>query len=456
MDLLNGKIKTTYFRYLASAFGSALIGCIYSLVDLAVVGQYQGPDGAAALAVVAPLWNIIFSLGLFTGIGGSVIFSAIRGKSSDGDDGNEYFTVAVVYSVVLGVVAWIALLLFERPVLTFFGASDESILELACTYLRPIKYVFPLFLFNQMLSSFLRNDGDPLLATIGVLAGGIFNIFGDIFFTFGLNMGIFGAGLATALGSVISFIVLLMHFFKKNNTLKLVRPSGCMKKICEISSAGFSSFFVDVAMGILTVVFNRQIMKYLGSDALAVYGTIINISTFAQCCSYSVGQAAQPIFSVNYGAGKPSRIKETLKYALLTSAVVAVFWTGLSLAVPNMYIRVFMSPTDSILEIAPAIIRTYSVSFLLLPFNVFSTYFFQSIMRPVAAFVVSVARGLVISGTLILTLPLITPSAVWLAMPITEAVVVIFVAVMVIKYMRDLLKTEKIEPTTDSTSTEQG
>ena len=76
MDLLNGKIKPLYFKYLSAAFGSALISSIYGMVDMAMVGQYQGPDGTAALAVVAPVWNVIYSLGLLTGIGGSVIFSA--------------------------------------------------------------------------------------------------------------------------------------------------------------------------------------------------------------------------------------------------------------------------------------------------------------------------------------------------------------------------------------------
>ena len=75
MDLLNGKIKPLYFKYLSAAFGSALISSIYGMVDMAMVGQYQGPDGTAALAVVAPVWNVIYSLGLLTGIGGSVIFS---------------------------------------------------------------------------------------------------------------------------------------------------------------------------------------------------------------------------------------------------------------------------------------------------------------------------------------------------------------------------------------------
>lgn len=192
-------------------------------------------------------------------------------------------------------------------------------------------------------------------------------------------------------------------------------------------------------MGILTVLFNRQIMKYLGANALAVYGPIIQVSTFIQCCAYSVGQAAQPIISTNYGAGKGERIKETLRLALGTTALFGIFWTALSMACPNLYIRIFMTPTQEILDIAPAIIRTYALSFLLLPFNIFSTYYFQAIMKPSAAFVASVARGLVISGLLILLLPIITGSdSLWFAMPITEAVTAIYAAMIIRKYTRAL------------------
>ena len=441
MDFLRGSIKQIYFKYLAAAFGSAMITSIYSIVDMAMVGQYQGPDGTAALAVAAPVWNIIYSLGLLTGIGGSVVFSIERGSSArhTGSE-NQYFTVAVIGSVFLAGLAWAALLLLEVPLLSFFGA-DQVLLPLAQQYLKPIKFVFPLFLFNQMLAAFLRNDSDPTLATIAVLSGGVFNVFGDWFFVFPCNMGMYGAGLATAIGSVVSFCVMLTHFLKRSNTLRLVKPTSFFRRLSKITVTGFSSFFIDVAMGILTILFNRQIMKYLGADALAVYGPVINVSTLVQCCAYSVGQAAQPIISTNYGAGRSSRIRATLRLALGTTVFFGTFWTVLGMACPNLFIRIFMSPTAAILEIAPAIIRTYAVSFLLLPFNMFSTYYFQAISQPAASFAVSVARGLVISGLLILFLPIMfRADAIWLAMPITEFLVAIYVAIRIRRATAELPK----------------
>ena len=107
LDFLNGKIKSIYFKYLSAAFCSALITSIYSIVDMAMAGQYQGPDGTAALAVVAPVWNIIYSLGLLMGIGGSVIFSTKRGgREKAGDAENAYFTASIIGSILLSVLAW--------------------------------------------------------------------------------------------------------------------------------------------------------------------------------------------------------------------------------------------------------------------------------------------------------------------------------------------------------------
>lgn len=443
MDFLQEKVKTLYFKYLAAAFGSALISSIYSIVDMAMVGQYHGPDGSAALAVVAPVWNIIYSFGLLMGIGGSVIFSTIRGREQGQErKSNEYFTASVIGSVILAAVIWLLIIFFDRELLMMFGAQGNS-LTIGLEYVAPIKYAIPLFLFNQMLAAYLRNDKNPALATGAVLAGGIFNVFGDYFFVFTCDMGAYGAGLATAIGSAITFIVMMTHFFMKKNTLKLVKPAQLPRKLKEITVTGFSTFFIDVAMGILTILFNRQIMNYLGNDALAVYGVIVNISTLAQCCTYSVGQASQPIISTNFGAGRGDRIRRTLKYALGTAAVFSLFWTALSMAAPNLFIRIFMSPTPEVLEIAPGIMRCYCSSFILLPLNIFSTYYFQALMKPKAAFIVSVARGFVLSGILIYLLPAAAGAdSIWFAMPITELTVAIYVICEMVKYTRSL-KTER-------------
>lgn len=240
-------------------------------------------------------------------------------------------------------------------------------------------------------------------------------------------MGIFGAGLATAIGQCLSALIMLTHFGRKKNTLRFVKIEHILQKIGKITVTGFSTGINDLAMGIIGICFNRQIMFHLGSDALAVYGVITQVTIFATCLSYCIGQGAQPIISQNYGAGQYGRIKECLKYALYTCAGFGVFWTMSMMLAPNLIVNLFMNSTPSVMEIAPRILRIYGISYLLLPFNVFATYYFQAIMKSHISVIASLARGLVISGATIMLLPLIfDPNSIWFAMLVTEITVGLF------------------------------
>ncbi len=427
-DLTQGSIKRRYFKYLGATFGGAMISWVYGMVDAAVVGQYQGPQGSAALSIVMPIWTILYSLGLLLGIGGSVNYSYFRAQGK-AEKANAYFTLSLTLTSVIAVICWVGIALFDEPFLRLFGADDE-LLVLAKEYLKPVKYAIPMFPFSQFLAAFLRNDNAPDKATFAVLVGGIFNVFGDIFFVFdfGLGLGIYGAGLATAIGCTMTNVILVSHFFAKKNTLKLNRIFGPIHKTRLVTANGFSSFVSDMAMGIVALLFNRQIMHHFGANALAVFGVIVQVSSVVQCSSYGVGQAIQPIISANYGAGLHGRIREARKYALWTVAVFGIFWTMTMALFPNIYVQIFMSPTEEVLQIAPDIMRIYGIAYLMLPLNILATYYFPSIGKPSTAMAVSLARGIVICGGLVFLLPAVLGSeAIWWVMPITELAVAIYV-----------------------------
>lgn len=437
MNLLSSKIKPMYFQYLAAASGSALVASIFGMVDAMMVGQYHGPEGNAALAVFNPLWSIMFSLGLLAGIGASVLFANARGRK-DEKIAQEYFTLSIIYGLLLSALAMIGIGLFQEPLFRFFGA-DDTLLALAKRYLASILYAIPCCVFSNILSAFLRNDGNPNLATTAVIIGGIFNVFGDYFLVFIMDMGITGAGLATTIGQYIGIFVMLLHFVSKKNTLRFVKPTRALCKLGEITVNGFSTAISDLALGIIGVLFNRQIMKYLGSDALAVYGIITQITAFAQCLAYGAGQAAQPIISQNYGAGQYDRIKECLKYGLYTSVVMGLAWALIMLAAPNFFVYCFMTPTQAVLEIAPGILRAYGISFILLPFNIFATYYFQAVMKANISVISSLARGAVVSGACILLLPMIAGAdSLWYAMLATEVLVAAYGVYHMVKITRKL------------------
>lgn len=437
MDMLKDKVKPLYFKLLASAAGSSFITCIFGFVDAMVVGKYHGPDGTAALAVFIPIWSFMYGLGFITGIGGSVLFSNDRG-SGEKKSSNEYFTVSVIYSLILAVVTFLVIHFFSEPLFRFFGA-DDTLLPLAQKYLQGVKIALPFCIFSNLLAAYLRNDGNAVLATVAVLVGGAFNLFGDIFFVFTCDMGILGAGLATAGSLIISVLIMLTHFLTKKNTLKLVKPTKAIYRFGKITAVGFPTALNDIAAGIIAILFNRQIMKYLNSDALAVYGILTQVTAFVQCCAYSVGQAVQPIMSQNLGAKQNGRIKECLRYGLYTTAAFGVLWTALTLLVPNAFVHFFMTPTESVLAIAPKIIGTYGLSYLLLTFNIFSTYYFQATLHPTASTVVSVGRGLVISSIAIMLLPMaFGGDAIWFAMLVTELAVGAFAAWQMLRCTKQL------------------
>ena len=437
MDLLKSRVGPMYFKYLAAASGSALVASIFGMVDAMMVGKYHGPSGNAALAIFAPLWSLIFSLGLLAGIGGSVIFANKRGSGNE-TEAQEHFALSILYGVALSVLAMLIIGFFNEPLFRFFGADDE-LLAMAKKYLKPIFFAIPCCVFSNILSAYLRNDNNPNLATVAVIVGGVFNCFGDYFCVFVLDLGIFGAGLATATGQYVAIIMMLVHFFRKENTLCFVKPTGLFHKLWSISVIGFPTAISDLAMGIIGILFNRQIMKYLGTDALAVYGILAQITPFAQCLAYGAGQAAQPILSQNLGAGQHERIKECLKYGLYTSIGMGIFWTAVTQFAPNFFVNFFMTPTPAVLEIAPGIIRTYGISYILLPFNLFATYYFQAMMKANISMIASLARGAVISGGMILLLPVIAGAdSIWYSMLITEIMVAGYGVYHMVKCTRTL------------------
>lgn len=437
MELTEKPIKQIFFKYLAAAFGSALVGAIYILVDMAVIGQYAGPTGTAAIALVLPAWSLICSLGILTGIGGSVLYGNAKGKYGT-KQANAMYTAAMIATALLATIIWIFMLFFDKQLLMFMG-SDGELLTIGLEYLKPLKIAVPFFVFSQMLAAFLRNDNDPALATFAVVFTSVLNMIGDYLFTFTFHGGVFGAALATALSNILSVCIMLTHFAKKTNTLKFEKPEKLLSSIGNVFVIGFSVFFVDIAMGIMTMLYNQQILKLLNNDALSVFGAIASLTTVVQCCSYSIGQAAQPILSANFGAKQMDRVRQILKYGILTSFAFGMFWVVLVLGFPNAIIKIFMDATDQVLIITPAIMRKYGISYLFIPFTLFATYYFQSILKSSVSMGISLCRGLLIGAVMLFVLPTIFGAdSIWFATPIAEISVAGVTAVLMWKFTKQL------------------
>lgn len=424
MNFITDNPKQLYSKFLMASMTSALVMSVYSFVDAIAVGQSEGELGAAAMAVITPLYGIIIFLAILCGIGGSVLMSNAKGEGKD-EKGNAYFTASLLIMGLLTAIAWVGLALFHKQIFAFFGA-DETIMPKLMEYAKWLIWTFPVFVIPTFLGSFIRNDGAPTLAMAAVIIGGCINIFGDWFLCFPLGMGMEGAAIASVTGTTVQGLIMCSHFFKKKCGLKLVKPFDISKGVRKILEIGFGASVLDLGVVIISVLMNNQIMKYGGTVELAVYGVAATVASLFQALFSGVGQAIQPLVSVNFGAGENNRVKRFWKMSLTTVIVLGVIFTAIGELFPTQIVRLFVNVTPEMLTVAPTIIRLYFLYFLFLGITVLSTYYLQSIMQDKLSMVIALLRSVVISTLLIFILPLaIDINGVWLALPISELIVAV-------------------------------
>lgn len=424
MELTQAPLGKLFRKYLFSSLGSAVIMSIYAFVDAIAVGQAEGPDGSAAMAVLNPLFGVLVFLALVVGIGGSVLMSAARGEG-DREEGDRWFSASMIVMGVVALIVWLLFLSMQRPILRLFGA-DEALLPLVMRYSRWLLGFSPLVIAAIFLACFVRNDGDPGLAMRAVLIGGAFNILGDWLLVFPLGLGITGAAIATVVSNAIQTVVLCTHFLHKRCTLRLTRPGRLTERLGRIASIGFGAGMLDLANAVLFALLNNQVMRYGGVVYLAVFGAVGTMSSLFQSLFSGVGQALQPIVSVNFGAKEHDRVRGTLRYALAASLTLGVLFMLVGLCAPRAVVRLFMHATPETLAAAGSVIRPYSTVYLFMAVNVTATYFLQSTLRAKQATAVSLLRGLIVSGGMILLMPLaFGMTGIWYAMPAAELLVCI-------------------------------
>lgn len=419
-------------KFLVASLASAAVMSVYSFVDTIAVGQSEGPVGAAAMAVITPLYGVLVFLGILCGVGGSVLYGNARGEGKT-EKANALFTAATGLMAALTILVWIGFAVFHEPVFTFFGA-DAELMPKVMEYARWLIWFLPVFIAPTFISSFIRNDGNPGLAMAAVITGGSINIFGDWFFVFPLGMGMTGAALATVIGTTAQVLIMCSHFFTRKCTLRFVKPNHVKPAIRQTLSIGFGASVLDLGTVILAIIMNNQIMRYGDTNALAIYGVVATITSLFQALFCGVGQAIQPIVSANCGAMRQDRIKQIWKLSFRTVVIMGIIFTGIGELFPEQITHLFMDATPEVIAAAPSIIRPFFFIFLFLGITVLSTYHLQSIMHGTVSMIVALLRSVVISGLLLFILPLwFDIFGVWVAMPISELIVAIVALVYIHK-----------------------
>ena len=349
-DLGHDNINKLLISFAIPCVISMLINSVYNIVDQIFIGKGVGTLGNAATNVIFPLVILANAIAGLIGNGAAANLSLKLGEKKENEARasiGSSITLSFIISILFAILAYIFL-----PKLVYMFGCTENVYSYALSYGRIVLIGAPFMIIYSVLSSIIRADGNPKYSMIMLVVGAIINIILDPIFIFGFNMGVFGGGLATVIGQVISFIIALCYL-PKIKSVKLEKYDFKINKsITRTLSLGLSSFITQATILVLFVFMNNMMTKFgalskYGADIpLSVYGVISKINSLYISFVLGVSIGAQPVIGFNYGAGNLKRVKETLRKVLMINFAVGIIFNLIFILFPEQIAGIFISPED--------------------------------------------------------------------------------------------------------------
>lgn len=417
------KTKFQFFKYVSLNMLSMLGMSCYILADTLFIANGVGLNGLTALNLDLPIYNIIFGIGLLLGVGGATRFSILRAQNED-DKASQYFTYAINFAIIVSIPIMLIGFLMSDHIVIMLGA-DESIKDIASIYLKSFIGFTPFFILQQIIVCFLRNDNNPKLASIAMLAGTSFNILFDYILIFPCNLGMMGAALATGCSPIITLIVCSLHFIQKKNHFHYIKTSINLNYIKQIIQIGIPSFITELSSGVIIFSFNIIILSIGGNIGVASFGIISNLALVVTSLFTGISQGVQPLMSYSYGLQNFKDIKDYLKLSIITSLVLTLFVWLSTVIFPEVIISLFNSENNQkIIEITCIGLPVYFFGYFFAGMNMIDVSYFASTSQVKPSSLLSILR----SGIVLIPLTLILSqifglNGVWLSYPISELII---------------------------------
>lgn len=420
----------TFMKYSSlNVLGMIGLSC-YILADTFFVARGLGVNGLTSLNLAIPIYSFIHGLGLMIGMGGSTRYS-ISKSTHRKNSSSAIFTQALQFTIILSLTLLVIGLFFSNDIARLLGSSDATH-TMTNTYLKTILLFSPMFMLNNLFICFVRNDNNPKLSMYAMLIGSFSNVILDYIFIFPLNMGMFGAVLATSIAPMISLMVLSLHFLKKKNSFVYIKSRLNIESIKDICILGISALITEVSSGIVMIIFNSIILSLLGNVGVAAYGILANIALVITSIFTGISQGVQPILSQNYGTSNKNNVRKIYSYGIITALICALITYIIIFTFSKPIVSIFNGEHNVALEgIAISGMHIYFTTFFFTGVNIVTSIYFSSIDNPKLSFIISILRGfiLIIPITLLLA-SFLGINGVWLSLPITE-----FIVSLIILYM---------------------
>lgn len=419
-------IKSLFISYLIPSVLGMVLMSVNIVIDAVMISRGVGANGLAGVNVAVPAFSIFFSISLWIGMGGATLYSIALGENKI-ERARSIFTQSMIVAVVI-VGLLMAICLWTIEDLAYLFGANEVILPYALDYLTVLLTFGMIYVLENILSTFIRNDGNPNLAMAGLVVTALLNIVFDYIFIFMFGWGVTGAAAATILSAAIGFLVLLSHFFRKSSILKWTKFHFEWNTVKQIMVIGFPSFTAEITVAIVTIGFNIAFIQYAGELGVASYAMVNSIHSMTLLLFFGVGAALQPIASFHYGANLPERLKEGLHFAVKIAVTLGCVAIVIGLFFGKYIIGLFDVQSTELLTLTVTGISLFFIQYVFLGYNIVYGEYFQSVRQTRKSIFIILSRGLLLIIPLLWIMPkLFGVNGIWLVMPVAELLTAIIV-----------------------------
>jgi putative MATE family efflux protein len=364
----------------------------YNLVDGIFIGQWVGTDGLAGIGLTFPLTLINMAVSIMIGVGTSTAIGRYVGKG-DRPSCNNLLSVGLTLTVVINLILSLIVIGIGNKILALMGA-DQSLSAYAMQYIRVVSIGFVFMGIAMLMSDVLRNEGIIKPSIVVMLIGLVGNIVFDVLFMYVFKMGMIGAGLATLTAQFLAAAYIMVYYFTQNPTIKFSFSGFNLKYSREIFTVGSGVMLRELIEAGILIILNSNILSYGGSIYLASFNIINKIIMMVYMPIGGFADGLQPIISVNYGAEKISRLKETIKLSLLYSLTYVILASICGFLFGNSIIELF-GGDKSLLMITKHGLNIMLISTLFIPFTIMSTVLFQGVGNVKESILMNLSRQLI-------------------------------------------------------------
>ncbi len=410
----------TLLRFVLPSIVMMVFTSIYGVVDGLFVSNFAGKTAFAAINIVMPFIMVLGGIGFMIGTGGTALVSKVLGEG-DGKKANRYFSMMVLFTLIVGAVLTAIGVVFMEPVSRFLGATDEMIDD-CVVYGRIVNGFTISFMLQNVFQSFLIAAEKPRLGLGATVAAGVTNMVLDALFVAVFEWGVAGAAIATGISQCVGGILPLIYFMRPNSSrLHLVPAKLEIKPILSACGNGSSELMSNISSSIVSMLYNFQLLKYIGEDGVSAYGVLMYVQFVfvAIFIGYSIGCA--PIVGYNYGAQNFAELKNMRKKSIRLMTTSGVALAALAFLLGPPIAKIFVGYDQGLFELTVHAFQLFSFAFIFAGFNIFASSFFTALNNGGVSAAISFLRTLLFQTSSVMLLPLIFGvDGIWYAVTAAE------------------------------------